>query len=163
MTKLETNIIKYNEEHKKQIIAVWEKSVRATHKFVSPDDIEYFKGIVATIDFNSFEVHCLTTDKKVIGFIGVADNSIAMLFLDPDFIGQGYGRKLILFSIDELKADKVEVNEQNYGAVAFYEQFGFATYERVEKDGEGKDYPILKMKLKKGRRNKIGRRNQTTK
>jgi len=146
---METKIIKYSEEHRKQIIGVWEKSVRATHKFVSLDDIDYFKEIVKNIDFNSFEVYCLMSNKKIIGFIGVANKSIEMLFLDPDFIGQGHGKKLILFSIDELKADRVEVNEQNDLAVAFYKQFGFATYERMEKDGEGKDYPILKMKLQK--------------
>jgi putative acetyltransferase len=49
--------------------------------------------------------------------------------------------------LDELNADKVNVNEQNIDAVKFYSKFGFVTYERTEKDSEG--YPILKMKLKK--------------
>jgi len=46
-----------------------------------------------------------------------------------------------------LKAHKVDVNEQNVGAVAFYENLGFATYERSDKDDQGNDYPILRMQL----------------
>jgi len=144
---LDTEIIKYTALQREQIIEVWERSVRATHKFVSVEDIEYFKKIVKNIDFSSFEVYCLILNKKVLGFVGVADRSIEMLFLDPDFIGQGYGKKLISFAIDKLNAAGVTVNEQNELAVAFYKKNGFLTYERMEKDEEGKNYPILKMKL----------------
>ena len=43
-------------------------------------------------------------------------------------------------------ADKVDVNEQNTGVVAFYKKLGFETYERTEKDDRGKDYPLLRMR-----------------
>ncbi len=138
----------YEEKYREQIISVWEKSVRATHHFVSPSDIDYYKQIVKQIDFSSFSVYCLTHDNTVLGFVGVADNKIEMLFLDPDFIGQGLGKKLMKFALEVLKADKVDVNEQNTNAVNFYSKFGFIPYEKLEKDSEGKDYPILKMKLK---------------
>ena len=143
------NIKPYEEKYREQIISVWEISVRATHDFVSPKDIDYFKEIVKGIDFNSFPVYCLVSEDKVLGFIGVEDSTIEMLFLDPNFIGQGLGKKLMNFALSELKADKVNVNEQNTNAVTFYVKFGFVTYERTEKDPEGKDYPILKMKLER--------------
>ena len=109
---VETKIVKYTEEYNKQIISVWEKSVRATHLFVSEADIAYFKEIVGNIDFNAFEVYCLLLDKNIIGFVGVAEKNIETLFLEPNYIGKGHGKKLILFAIDELKAEKVEVNEK---------------------------------------------------
>jgi putative acetyltransferase len=137
----------YEEKFRAQIISLWEKSVRATHQFVSPADIDYFKSIVKEIDFSSFSVYCLTHEDTLLGFLGVADHKIEMLFLDPDFIGQGYGKKLMHFAMNELKADQVDVNEQNTYAVEFYSRFGFITCERTEKDSEGKEYPILKMKL----------------
>ena len=40
---------------------------------------------------------------------------------------------------------KVDVNEQNYQAVGFYEKLGFRKAGRSEKDGSGKDYPIIHM------------------
>lgn len=105
--------------------------------------------MVSSIDFH--KVYCaVTDDQKLAGFIGVAGNKVEMLFLDPDFIGQGIGKLLIAFAIDELKATEVDVNEENTNAVRFYNKFGFATYERTPKDSEGKDYPILKMRLEKG-------------
>lgn len=148
---MQIEIKPYEEEFREQMIDVWEKSVRATHSFVSAEDIEYFKQIVKEIDFNLFLVYYLILGTEVLGFIGVAERKIEMLFLDPKFIGKGLGTKLMQFALNELQADEVEVNEQNFAAVEFYSKFGFVTYERTEKDSEGKDYPILKMKITKAK------------
>ena len=69
-----------------------------------------------------------------------------MLFLSPDYIGKKLGMKLLKFAINELKADKVDVNEQNLNAVSFYQKFGFTVFERSELDDQGNPYPILRMK-----------------
>ena len=87
--------------------------------------------------------------EQLVGFIGVAGKKVEMLFMDPEFIGKGLGKKLMHFAINELDADEVEVNEQNEEALRFYIKQGFKVYERKEKDGQGKNYPILKMRLKK--------------
>ena len=42
---------------------------------------------------------------------------------------------------------QVVVNEQNNQAVGFYKHIGFNTYKRSDLDGEGKEYPILHMRL----------------
>lgn len=70
-----------------------------------------------------------------------------MLFLHPAFFGQRLGVKLLSFAVDQLNANKLDVNEQNSKAVNFYQQFGFEIYERTEKDEQGRDYPLLRMKL----------------
>jgi putative acetyltransferase len=144
---MQSDIKPYEEKYREQMISVWEKSVRATHHFVSSEEVDRLKELVKKIDFNSYSVYCLTSESKVLGFLGVEDDVIETLFLDPDYIGQQLGTKLINFALDELKATKVNVNEQNLNAVKFYSKFGFVTYERTEEDSEG--YPILKMKLKK--------------
>lgn len=64
-------------------------------------------------------------------------------------MGQGLGKKLMNFAISELKAFKVDVNEQNKNAVRFYEGMGFKTYERTDLDDQGNPYPLLRMKLDK--------------
>ncbi|MFH6982927.1 GNAT family N-acetyltransferase [Marinoscillum luteum] len=138
----------YQETDREQLLDVWEKSVLATHHFLSPEDFISIKAMVREIDFSRFEVHCLMDESRVIGFLGVEEKKVEMLFLDPHYFGQGLGKKLINFAIVQLKAHKVDVNEQNVGAVAFYENLGFATYERRDKDDQGNDYPILRMKLR---------------
>lgn len=141
-------IERYTNKDREQILKIWEKSVLATHGFLNPTDIEEIKQLVQTFNFNDFEVYCLKQNEEVAGFIGLAERKIEMLFFSPEYIGKGLGRKLTDFAFSELKADKVDVNEQNTHAVKFYEKLGFRTYERTDKDDQGKEYPLLRMKLK---------------
>ena len=147
-TKQTFEIVKFSDKHQEQLLDVWEKSVLATHDFLSPTDFQEIKEIVATIDFNSFDVYCLLDTGKLIGFLGTANQKVEMLFLSPEQIGKGLGKKLLNFAIHELKSNKVDVNEQNTKAVEFYSKFGFKTFERTDKDEQGKNYPLLRMKLK---------------
>jgi putative acetyltransferase len=147
MQNQKIQIAKYSTEHRDQVLDVWEKSVLATHNFLSQADFKSIKEIVKTIDFNAFEVYCLVLNNEVEGFLGVAEQKVEMLFISPEYIGKGFGKELLLFAINELKADKVDVNEQNESAVEFYKKFGFKTYERTDKDDQGKEYPLLRMKL----------------
>jgi putative acetyltransferase len=147
MKQTDVEIKKYDNKYRQQVLAVWEKSVLATHGFLSTPDFEAIKATVATINFNHFDVYCLIKEQTVAGFIGIADRKIEMLFLDPALIGMGFGKQLTLFAIHELKADKVDVNEQNGNAVAFYRRMGFEVYERKDKDDQDKNYPLLRMQL----------------
>jgi len=138
----------YDQKYKQQILRVWEHSVLTTHDFLTPSDFTEIKELVQTINFYHFQVYCLTEDDLVIGFIGVADKKIEMLFLDPKYFEQGLGKMLMNFAISELASDKVDVNEQNIKAVNFYKKSGFEIIERTEKDDQGRNYPLLRMKLK---------------
>jgi putative acetyltransferase len=141
-------IMLYNDNYKNQIISVWEKSVCATHDFLVPSDIEYYKKIISNFDFNNIRTYCLIFEMNLSGFIGINNKKIEMLFLSPDIIGQGFGKKLVKFAIEEFDVDLVDVNEQNIKALKFYKKMEFVAYERTEKDNTGKNYPILKMKRK---------------
>ncbi|MBK9256920.1 MAG: GNAT family N-acetyltransferase [Saprospiraceae bacterium] len=147
MTTDKIELIPYDDQLRDQILYVWEASVLASHHFLSQADFESIKKIVQTIDFNAFEVFCLLKDAEVLGFIGVADRKVEMLFLSPDYFRSGYGKRLMHFAMNELSADKVDVNEQNIHAVQFYRSLGFETYERSELDDQGYHYPILRMAL----------------
>lgn len=138
----------YNEQYRQEVLVIWEKSVLATHHFLSPADFEEIKELVANINFNDFQVFCSVYENTVIGFIGVAEKKVEMLFLDPEYFGNGVGKKLLSFAVDELEADKVDVNEQNTKAIKFYQKFGFEILERTDKDDQGRSYPLLRMKLK---------------
>jgi putative acetyltransferase len=140
-------IEKYTDKDREQILNIWKKSVLATHDFLNSTDFEEIKQLVQTFNFNDFEVYCLKQNDKVAGFIGLAERKIEMLFFSPEYIGKGLGRKLTDFAFSELQADKVDVNEQNTNAVKFYKKLGFKTYERTDKDDQGKEYPLLRMKL----------------
>jgi len=69
-----------------------------------------------------------------------------MLFVDPDFHGRGIGRQLVEHVQSERPGLIVEVNEDNPGAVAFYERLGFEITGRSDLDSEGNPHPLLFMK-----------------
>ncbi len=130
-----------------EITEIWEASVRATHTFLTEEDITYFKPLVRNEYLKLVNLFLLRDDHRIAGFVGTHEDKIEMLFLDPERIGQGLGRRLCEFAIHKLKADKVDVNEQNPGAVAFYEHMGFRTIGRSPLDPQGKPFPILHMAL----------------
>ena len=140
-------IIPYDDEYKDKIISIWEDSVKATHHFLDPSDIEFYKTIVKDINFNQFIVFCSVIDEIVTGFIGLNENKVEMLFIAPEYFGKGHGKALMHFALNTLNATLVDVNEGNENAINFYKKLGFVVYNRAEKDSEGKDYPILKMRL----------------
>lgn len=130
------------------MISLWERSVRATHDFLTSSDIDGLVPLVQGIDFNAFGVYCAFDENhNMVGILGVADHKLEMLFLEPKEIGKGIGRRLMDFALKDLAVDKVDVNEGNTKAVAFYRKFGFEVYDRTPLDDHGKPYPILKMRL----------------
>jgi putative acetyltransferase len=131
-----------------EIVEVWEASVRATHHFLPESDILYFKPLILNEYLYHVDLYC-TKNKSgnIIGFLGVADGKIEMLFIDPAARGQGIGRFLTEYAVNELKATTVDVNEQNEQAVGFYHKMGFKTIGRSPLDGLGKPYPLLHMEL----------------
>ncbi|MBK7428263.1 MAG: GNAT family N-acetyltransferase [Saprospiraceae bacterium] len=140
-------IKEYSDQYREQLLDVWEKSVVATHHFLTPKDFQSIKALVQTINFNEFQVYCLIWESEVAGIIGVLADKMEMLFIAPDFMGQGLGRRLMEFAIDTLKISKVDVNEQNTKSVSFYKKLGFEVYERTDQDDQGNEYPLLRMKL----------------
>nr|WP_080503719.1 GNAT family N-acetyltransferase [Renibacterium salmoninarum] len=82
---------------------------------------------------------------KLIGFAGLDEAKLEMLFVDPNAHNQGIGRSLVERTVAELGPLTVDVNEQNPRACGFYERMGFVSTGRSETDAEGNPYPILHM------------------
>ncbi|WP_077401454.1 GNAT family N-acetyltransferase [Cellulophaga omnivescoria] len=139
-----------NKTEYQEVVAVWESSVRATHHFLKEEDIEYFRPLILNTYLDAVELRCIrNNDKKIVGFLGVADQNLEMLFIHPEYRGKRIGKALLDYSIDHLNVTKVDVNEQNEQAVGFYKHCGFETIKRSELDSSGKPYPTLHMILKK--------------
>lgn len=147
MNKNKVEIVAYNDRFRNEILDIWEKSVQSTHTFLAKNDFLEIKEMVKSIDFKVFKVFCLTKCEHVNGFVGVAGTKIEMLFLDPFYFGNGYGKKLLQYATKELNADHLDVNEQNTNALYFYKKAGFEIFERTKTDDQGRNYPLLRMKL----------------
>jgi putative acetyltransferase len=131
------------------LVMLWERSVRATHDFLSEADIVFLRPLVAEYFADSAtDIWVFSDEENVpIGFLGVTGDSIAALFMDPAHRGQGAGRRLVSHA-QELRggALTVDVNEQNIDARGFYEALGFAVVGRSPVDDMGLPFPILHMR-----------------
>lgn len=149
---LKTNIQKLSSQDYDEVIKIWEISVRATHLFLSQDDIAFYKPIILKYTLPDIELYGIITDKtkqnqKILGFMGVSSDKVEMLFLNPTYRKKGLGRQLLEFALQRLKIYKIDVNEENPDALAFYLHMGYQIKFRDEFDGNGKPHPILHLEF----------------
>lgn len=132
----------------KQLIEIWEKSVRATHLFLSDDEIEDIKKYVPqAINEIAHLIVAENGSKYPVAFMGIEKQTLEMLFITPEERGNGLGKQLIRYGIEHYSMEKLAVNEQNPIAKGFYEHMGFQVYKRTDYDEQGKPYPLLYMRL----------------
>lgn len=130
------------------LIEVWESSVRATHDFLSAEDIDGLKPLILEQYFDAVELTCAAADDgRLLGFCGVLAGRIEMLFVAAEARGRGVGRLLTRHAVEIQGATGVDVNEQNPQAVGFYERMGFHVVGRSPLDAEGRPFPLLHMEL----------------
>ena len=126
-----------------QLMHIWENSVRATHHFLSEEDLLFYKELIPSY-FGAVRLTAVRDlSNTIIGFMGTSSDSIEMLFIDPTHRRKGIGKLLVSFALENLNLNKVDVNEQNEQALAFYLSQGFEVINRSNLDGSGKPYPIF--------------------
>lgn len=130
-----------------KLLDIWESSVKATHSFLSADEINNIKQYVPQA-LKDVPVLVTAENKEgnPIGFMGVADKMLEMLFVSNECRGQGVGKQLLQYGIENYSINELSVNEQNPLAIGFYEYMGFEVYKRTELDEQGNPYPLLYMR-----------------
>lgn len=132
----------------KSLLEVWEDSVKATHLFLSNEEIESIKRYVPqALKVVSHLIIVENNDNIPIAFMGIEDKKLEMLFIKNNERGKKIGKQLLTYGIENYNINKLTVNEQNTNALEFYKHMGFKTYKRTELDEQGNPYPILYMKL----------------
>lgn len=128
------------------ILEIWEASVRASHRFLTEEDIGslYPQAEDAVRQIETLWV--MQDGPRPVGFMGVQERKIEMLFLHPDYFRKGLGKIFVELAFRDLNVEYVDVNEQNPDAVKFYERMGFRTFHRDATDDQGNPFPILRMK-----------------
>lgn len=133
-----------------QLLEVWEDSVKATHLFLSNEEIKNIKKYVPqAISEVSHLVIIENESHQPIALMGIEDTKLEMLFIKNSERGKGLGKQLLNYGIENYNVNELAVNEQNPNAKGFYEYMGFKTYKRTEVDEQGNPYPILYMRLER--------------
>ena len=118
-----------------ELVDVWESSVQDIKQYVPQALTDVPILMVAE-----------NKEGKPVGFMGVADQTLEMLFISNEYRGKGLGKQFIQYAIENYAINKLTVNEQNPLAKGFYEYMGFEVYKRTALDEQGNPYPLLYMK-----------------
>lgn len=133
----------------RQLLEIWEKSVRATHLFLSDSEIEHIKEYVPqALREIPYLLVAENEHEHPVAFMGIDGQKLEMLFISDEERGKGFGKKLIEYGMETYSINELAVNEQNPLAKGFYEHMGFQVHQRTAHDGQGNPYPLLYMKLK---------------
>ena len=131
-----------------KLLEIWEDSVKATHLFLSTEEIKNIKKYVPQALKDIPHLILIESENDTpIAFMGINDTKLEMLFIKNSERRKGLGKKLLKYGIKNYNINKLVVNEQNPNAKGFYEHLGFKVYGRSETDEQGNSYPILYMKL----------------
>ncbi len=130
------------------LAALWEASVRDSHAFLAEADLRDIRARLEPEYFPQVELWVVRgTGGQPLAFLGVAEGRVEMLFVHPAAFGHGHGTRLLRHAVEELGACEVDVNEQNPAALEFYLRRGFAVAGRSARDGQGRPYPLLHLRL----------------
>jgi putative acetyltransferase len=129
------------------LLDIWLRSVRATHTFLTEDDIQSLLPLVRDAALPGLELWVLCGGVGTpVGFLGLDGAKVEALFLAPEWFRRGGGRRLLDHARRLKGALSVDVNEQNPGAVRFYEACGFTVVGRSEVDSAGRPFPLLHLR-----------------
>lgn len=130
-----------------RLVDVWERSVRATHLFLTEENILRIKEYVPQAMAAVAVLVVAEDDGEPVAFMGVHKGVLEMLFIDPAHRGKGLGKRLLSVGVRDHEARELSVNEQNPQAVGFYEHLGYEVFKRTECDEQGDPFPLLYMRL----------------
>ena len=129
------------------LLAIWRRSVEATHTFLKPSDVDAIEHDVTTYLPQMSDLRIAEVDGQPMGFIAIENDTVEMLFVDALAQGRGIGSALLDSVLTGRQSMRVDVNEQNPSGRIFYAAKGFAEIGRSESDGEGRAFPILHLRL----------------
>ena len=126
------------------LLDIWLRAVQRTHSFLSADDIEFYYPLVRDSYLPHAELWiAVDAEERPLGFIGLAGSKAESLFVDPDHFGRGVGRALVEHAFRIAGPLRIDVNEQNSAARAFYGRIGFQEVGRSELDDLGRPFPLI--------------------
>jgi GNAT superfamily N-acetyltransferase len=97
-------------------------------------------------EFLAVEKTVACIDGRVVGFVGVEDDQLGWLYVDPQFARRGIGRQLLKAALQRIPGvARVHVLEGNAPALQLYVTEGFTQVDAFDSDNHG--YPCRVLAL----------------
>ncbi|EPI2802179.1 acetyltransferase [Citrobacter koseri] len=139
------SIRRSRQDEGEKLIAIWCRSVDATHHFLSASYRSELEELVRSFLPEAPLWVAVTEQDEPVAFMLLAGQHMDALFVDPDVRGYGVGKLLVEHAFTLAPELTTNVNEQNEQAVGFYKKMGFKVTGRSEVDDLGRPYPLLNL------------------
>lgn len=94
-----------------RLIEIWESAVLSTHDFLKEEDCLYYKEQLP-VYFQYVTLFGFEQEGILIGFMGIAEGNLEMLFIDNNYRGTGIGKTGYLchksFAGNESRCERAE-------------------------------------------------------
>lgn len=119
-----------DEAEVKTVVDIWYSTSIVCHDFVGS---EFWKACIddmKNIYIPSSQTIVSRYNGEIVGFISLVDNTLASIFVLPDYQGKGIGHKLLSYVFEEKETLVLNVYEKNISAREFYLRNGFIEQKR---------------------------------
>jgi len=111
----------------KIVVELWYETSIQAHNFISQDYWKENKDAMANVYLPNSESYLAIHNDTIVGFISMADNYLAALFIKTDMQGNGIGKKLLNYIKERRETIQLKVYKKNARSVQFYEMQDFKT------------------------------------
>ncbi len=116
------------------VMSIWINENIKAHPFIPPKYWQsHYDGVKEILP--GAEVYVYILKERIVGFIGLYQDSIEGIFVEANYQGLGVGTSLLNKAKENRSRLVLKVYKKNTNAVRFYKKNGFI----LEKEGEDKD------------------------
>jgi putative acetyltransferase len=108
-----------------EVVQLWYETSTQAHDFISPDYWEGNKDAMARVYLPNSETYVVIEAGNVIGFIAMADNYLAAIFVKDNMQGNGVGKNLLNYIKERRETIQLKVYKKNSNSINFYKSQGF--------------------------------------
>jgi putative acetyltransferase len=129
-----------------QLFDVWMASTRSMHRHLGERDVRLLIPFVKQALLQCLPVPCVRDgEERIVAFLTIYGDAIEMVHVHPAHRGRRLGRRLVDHAVGPMRVQRVEVGEQNTGAVAFFQRLGFREVDRSPRDVRGSPFALLQL------------------
>ncbi|GFH37275.1 GNAT family N-acetyltransferase [Streptomyces pacificus] len=133
-----TRIRRYEASDEAVVVDLWSRASKLAHPFIEGEGEGERARKLREVYLRVAENWVAEVDGEVVALLGLLEDEIGGLFVDPRAQGRGVGRELVRHAA-ALRGGglRLEVFEANARARGFYERMGFTERERRQDEDSG--------------------------